>query len=319
MRLFRAAAVLLALPFFAGCGYVHFGRLPSPALGDAASSQAYTNLATEHKILKQELELARKEGDALRAVIDRSGSTTSPELVARLNETTRELATLRASYAKLQAARGPADPATGARAAELEEKLAVSLRNYTQLQEENARLRTDLAGVRAENTALSEQLKTSVAQNEQAQGALAQLNAELLAQKDARARADQAAAAVRAQLSAVLAAGRTETPVTAPAAPPAVALDLPKPSPDGPPPTAELRTDTERLQRANAANSATPPPQTAGARRTHIVEAGETLEKIAQKYYGDPQKWLRVYSANETLLRDGQAMRAGMELTIPEN
>src|SRR5688572_19028729 len=123
MDFFRPAVACAALLLLPGCGYIHFGRLPAgaTATGDATMAEAYSALSTEHKILKQELALARREGDALRATLDRAGSTTAaPGLVAQLNETTRELASLRASHAKLQAERtGTAGPATA-----LEEQLA---------------------------------------------------------------------------------------------------------------------------------------------------------------------------------------------------
>ena len=301
-----------------GCGYIHFGRLPqATAVGDPAASAAYSNLSTEQKILKQELALARKEGDALRAALDRGGSG-SPELVTQLNETSRELATLRASYAKLQAERSaaPGDPATAQRQSETEERLAASLRNYTQLQEENSRLRVDLARARAENTTLAEQVKSATSQHEQAQAALAQLNTELLAQKAARDNADQATAAARAQLSAVMAARPEPAPVaTTPSSPALSALQLARAPPADAPATAELRTSAERIQ---AAASPAPPTPETPKRRMHVVAAGDTLEKIAQKYYGAPERWTRIYTANGEQLRDGQALKPGMELEIPE-
>lgn len=218
MRLARALFAILVPLALTGCGYVHFGRMPTPVAGqgDAAMAAAYTNLATEHKILKQELALARKEGDALRAALDRSGSgsagVSAAEVSARLSDTTRELAALRASYAKLQGERTGASAegspaAVAAAKSELEEKLAVSLRNFTELQEENARLRSEVTRARADNESLTEKLKAAALQAERTQATLAQLNTDLIAQKEARARAEQAAESVRAQLGTVLAHG----------------------------------------------------------------------------------------------------------------
>jgi nucleoid-associated protein YgaU len=203
-----------------------------------------------------------------------------------------------------------------------EEKLATSLRNYTQLQEENARLRTDLDQTRAENTSLTAQVKTITAQNEQAQSALAQLNTELLAQKDARDRAEQQTAATRAQLSAVLAA-RDSTPA-APAtlssaressAASTATLKLADAPPTDKPATAELRVSPERL-RAKAAQAS--PEKSPGAPRIYVVQNGDTLERIAQKYYGDPGKWNLIYFANNAQLSGGRPLKPGMELEIPE-
>lgn len=320
-RVFFAAAPLL----LGGCGFVHFGRLPETAAapGGDAMGVAYSNLSTEHKILQQELVLARKEGDALRAALDGRTDGAATDLTNRLNETTRELATLRASYAKLQAARGgaagAADPAVAAKLADTEEKLATSLRNYTQIQEENARLRTEVEQTRAENSTLTAQVKTITAQNAEAQTALAQLNTELLAQKDARARAEQQAEAARTQLGAVVAA-RNAAPATLSSAretsaPSTAALSVPIAPPSDAPSTAELRTSPERLRAAAEKNPAGP----AAAPRIHVVEAGDTLEKIARKYYGDATKWNLIYFANNSILSGGRPLKPGMELEIPEH
>lgn len=322
------ARILLAsaaLSLLSGCGYVHFGRQPKGgAPADAAMAEAYSTLSTEHKILKQELVLARREGDALRAVVDRAGSAgASTELVARLNDTTRELATLRASYAKLQTERAPTDPAARAQLSALEDKLATALRDFTQLQEENSRLRTDLDRTRSQNTTLAEQLKTAVAGRDDAQGALAQLNLELVAQKEARTRAEQANAAARAQLATVLAAssGSTPTPTTSPVpttTSATSALRLAKAPPADAFGVAELRTNPERLRAAESASAPAPGPASA-PKRTHVVQVGDTLEKIAQRYYNAPDQWHRIYDANAAVLGNGQPLAVGMRIEVPEN
>ncbi|MSU50564.1 MAG: LysM peptidoglycan-binding domain-containing protein [Opitutus sp.] len=322
----RALLVLFPVLLQAGCGYVHFGRIAAPVtgLGDSAMAAAYSSLATEHKILKQELALVRKEGDALRSVLDRSGGAAGAgaaavDLDARLTETSRELAALRASYAKLQAER-PAispvvDPAADARVkSDLEERLAVSLRNFTQLQEENVRLRTEVGRTRAENDSLADQLKAAAIQAERTEATVAQLNTDLVAQKEARARSEQVAEAVRTQLSTVLAHGggpaaanpRESTP------PGSSALQIAKAPPAGASPTAELRVNTDQLRKTSE-------PTAAGkALRVHIVQTGDTLEKIARQYYGVPERWRSLYEANLAVLSSGQPLRVGMELQVPE-
>lgn len=308
----RSAIALAAVLLLPGCGFVHFGRFPAgaTATGDATMAEAYTNLATEHKMLKQELALVRREGDVLRASLDRTGSATpGPDLLAQLNASTRELAALRASHARLQTESPGAPGRTGANPAlaEIEEKLADSLRKYTELREENARLRADVQQSRTENATLAGQLNTAVARQEQAQSALAQLNTELLAQKEARARADQAASAARAQLGAVIAAGGSEPGARS-------ALRLAKAPPANSSASAELRTDPERLRVSAGAASSTPAPM----RRTHVVTAGDTLERLAQKYYDAPERWREIYDANEKQLGNGRPLTVGMQLEIPE-
>jgi nucleoid-associated protein YgaU len=203
-----ALCLLLAL---SGCGYVHVGKLPPPAttvVGDDKLMKENSDLKLEKKMLQQELALTRSQGDALRFALENRNADgdTSKRLVEKLNETSRELGVLRAGYAQLQLERNRA-VATAAEATALkarlgatEEQLANSLRTYTQLQEEVTRLRTDVDRTRTENVALGEQVKTITAQNEQAQAALAQLNTDLLAQKDARFRAEQDAETLRTEL-----------------------------------------------------------------------------------------------------------------------
>lgn len=212
-------ALFLALPAlltFSGCGYVHVGRLPEPVatttvIGDDTLMKENSDLRLEKKLLQQELALTRAQGDALRMAIENrtAAGDTAQKLVEKLNESSRELALLRANYAKLQGERDQAI-ATAAEAYTLkqrlgatEEKLAASLRTYTELQDEIGRLRGDVARTRAENVTLTEQVRVVTAQNENVQAALAQLNTELLAQKDARQLAEQDADILRTELKTV--------------------------------------------------------------------------------------------------------------------
>lgn len=318
MRLFRALAALASALCLSGCGYIHFGRLPETATlaGDGKLAEAYSQLSTEHKILKQELVLVRREGDALRTAVERSGtSANSTELARSLRETATELSSLRAAYAKLQAERGGADPAAKERLGDLENKLAASLRDYTSLQAENNRLRNDLERSRSENTALAGRLQTVSAQNEQTQQAYAQLNRDFLALKEARTKAEQAAEGLRSQLAAVNAAPAAGTGGTRTQPPAAAALTLAKAPPADPTSTAELRTQVDRLREAQAAADSAPAAK--GSRR-HVVRTGDTLEKISRQYYGVSGRWSTMYDANAALLANGKPLQAGMELVIPE-
>jgi nucleoid-associated protein YgaU len=328
MGFFRALLVLPPLLALTGCGYVHFGKLATMPASDGTMDVAYSNLTTQHKILQQELALARKEGDALRIALEnRSEGAASAQLTAHLTETSRELAVLRASYAKLTAGKSsdssaPAgDPALATKLAATEEKLAGTLRTFTQLQEENARLRTEVDQTRAENTTLTAQVKTITAENQQAQSALAQLNSELLAQKEARARAEQQTEAARTQLSAVV-AGRDAAPATLSSARESSAastatLKIDAAPPADKPSTAELRTSPDRLRAA--AEKKTANEKSAPGARVHVVEVGDTLEKLAKKYYGDAGKWNLIYFANNAQLGGGRPLKPGMELEIPQN
>jgi nucleoid-associated protein YgaU len=291
MRVSRALPSATALLLLSGCGYVHFGRLPKLST-DSALQQAYVDLGTQQKILKQELAIARKENDTLRAALDRGAgtATANTELPQQLEATTRELATLRANYAKLQGERDAAvaQANAAASAASLQSELDTVRQHEARLTAENAQLRRDLDSARADNATLAQQLKTSLAENEQSRSTLAQLNTDLLAQKQARAAAEQATADLRAQLDAVVArAGRsdnvspaaaessaTTTGSTAIATPTSFsALQLAKAPPSDAAPLVELHTNPARVR---AVSTPAPTGEAASAAPATTASSGAT-------------------------------------------
>lgn len=50
----------------------------------------------------------------------------------------------------------------------------------------------------------------------------------------------------------------------------------------------------------------------------HKVEKGETLGKIAKKYYGDASKYTEIFKANTDQLKDPNLIKVGQELVIPK-
>ncbi|MDX1661820.1 MAG: LysM peptidoglycan-binding domain-containing protein [Gemmatimonadota bacterium] len=52
--------------------------------------------------------------------------------------------------------------------------------------------------------------------------------------------------------------------------------------------------------------------------RTHVVEEGDTLWAIADRYYGDGTEWPRIHEANRDVIDDPDVIQPGWELTIPE-
>jgi nucleoid-associated protein YgaU len=215
MPSWRSARILsLAAPFvLGGCSYVHFGKLPPPVteLRDEKLLVENSDLRSEKKLLQQELELTRAEGKALRMAIENrtADGDTSKQLAERLAASTREITQLRADYAKLLADSNPGALNTvRAEATELrsrlgvtEDKLAESLRTYTQLQEEVGKLRAEITRTREENSALNEQIKVAITQSTEDQATLSQLNTQLLTQKEARTRAEQEVVTLRTQLA----------------------------------------------------------------------------------------------------------------------
>lgn len=129
------------------------------------------------------------------------------DLVAQLNEASRELAALRVANAKLKAERSaPAarsGESSGSRLDPAEERLAASLKSYTAMKQELAAFLADIERSRADNAAASTRLKEALARAEDAGGTVARLEKELRAERRARAEAEQAAAKLEEQLRVI--------------------------------------------------------------------------------------------------------------------
>ena len=55
---------------------------------------------------------------------------------------------------------------------------------------------------------------------------------------------------------------------------------------------------------------------TAGARK-HVVQKGDTLSNLAQKYYKNRAKWRDIYAANRKVMKNEGDIHIGMQLVIP--
>lgn len=56
---------------------------------------------------------------------------------------------------------------------------------------------------------------------------------------------------------------------------------------------------------------------TGKSKRTHVVKSGETLRKISKDYYGDPEKWKKIWEANKSRIEDPNKLKVGTKLIIP--
>lgn len=254
----------------------------------------------------------------LRVALERAaGNALAPtEFAARLTEATTELATLRVRNATLEGERRAGQPAARDAAADvaaLQGRLAAAAQAHSELQAENTRLRNELHRTRSENAGLAEQLQSTTTQHQQAQAIIAQLNAQLMAQKTALAeRGGRENVTFTSEVAPAREPARPSVPT---------ALHSAKEPPAGASVTAELRFNAGTLPSADVARNAgiAPAGATEKPKRTHAVQSGDTLEKLAQRYLGAPDRWPAIYEANSSLLGAGQPLRAGMELAIPEN
>ena len=57
-------------------------------------------------------------------------------------------------------------------------------------------------------------------------------------------------------------------------------------------------------------------PSTAVA-RTYTVQPGDSLSKISKQFYGDANKYMKIFEANKDKLSDPDKVKVGTELVIP--
>ncbi len=50
---------------------------------------------------------------------------------------------------------------------------------------------------------------------------------------------------------------------------------------------------------------------------TYVVQAGDSLSAIAQKFYGDAKRWTEIWEANKDKVKDPNRILVGQELRIP--
>lgn len=134
------------------------------------------------------------------------------KLVADLNEASRELASLRAAYARLKAEKGATEPAAPSRSAAAssaaksdptDEKIAAALKSYTTLKQELASIVTELERAKAERADAAAKLKDVSSRTDDSRATIARLERELKAEKEARLQAERSAAKVQEQLRTV--------------------------------------------------------------------------------------------------------------------
>jgi nucleoid-associated protein YgaU len=54
-----------------------------------------------------------------------------------------------------------------------------------------------------------------------------------------------------------------------------------------------------------------------GGGKTYVVQRGDTLQKISQKFYGTSKSWQKIYDANKAKLKKPDVIVVGTTLKIP--
>ena len=87
------------------------------------------------------------------------------------------------------------------------------------------------------------------------------------------------------------------------------------------------RADFSNVQSGSSTTAAAPsgptpmPPAgpigTSGSEQSYTVVAGDSLSKIAKRFYGDANKWQRIHEANRDLIKNPDLIYPGQKLRIP--
>lgn len=68
---------------------------------------------------------------------------------------------------------------------------------------------------------------------------------------------------------------------------------------------------------SGSSSTAPAPEEIEDQSREYTVERGDSLWKIAERYYGDGNQWRRIYEANEDQIDDPDVIHPGQTFTIP--
>jgi nucleoid-associated protein YgaU len=196
-------------------------------------------------------------------------------------------------------------------AADAEDKLNMSLRAYTLLQNENDQLKDTLAKTTDDKNSLAAQLDEAKHLADDRQAAINQQTQLIASLQGAAATDAKDIAALHDQLRqmqnlvAQLAAENSDLKTR-------LVLDAPSPSA----PTSPSYTPAPALAPPPPAPATAPSPDETGP-RTYKVVSGDTLAKISKQFYGTSTHWQQILEANHDKLRDDKSLQVGMELKIP--
>jgi nucleoid-associated protein YgaU len=198
-------------------------------------------------------------------------------------------------------------------AADAEDKLNMSLRAYTLLQNENDQLKDTLAKTTDDKNSLASQLDEAKHLADDRQAAINQQTQLIASLQGAAATDAKDIAALHDQLRqmqnlvAQLAAENSDLKTR---------LVLDAPSPSAPASPSYTPAPAPALAPAPPAPATAPSPDETGP-RTYKVVSGDTLAKISKQFYGTSTRWQQILEANHDKLRDDKSLQVGMELKIP--
>ena len=80
--------------------------------------------------------------------------------------------------------------------------------------------------------------------------------------------------------------------------------------------SSEDKPDFSDVESGASSTAPTPAPP-APAEQTYTVVAGDSLSKIAKKFYGNAHHWRRIFEANRDIIKDPDLIHPGEKLKIP--
>ena len=277
----------------------------------AAKAQLLAASDAARETLSQQYATLSAEADTLRAKFA-SEQKWGAELV-RSEQARKELEAERDLLQRQLSAGTNADAQASAdlvrRAEEAEANLATALRSYAVQSTELDQLRTTLASAEGESTALTGRLADLEA-------AKVSLGNELV-DRSAAAEADRLRDQLRQtqQQAAASALELNQLRIRLAILAPSPSSTLSSPTRPGAGDTTSLAAPApEALPAAGSSSSAS---TTSASARSHVVQPGDTLSRIAQRYYGNGRRWNEILAANKAVIPNPDRLAIGTTLVIP--
>lgn len=68
----------------------------------------------------------------------------------------------------------------------------------------------------------------------------------------------------------------------------------------------------------SGSSSTAPPPDAAAGGQTYTVVKGDSLSKIAKRFYGSAGQWKKIYEANKDSIKNPDLIYPGQTFRIPD-
>lgn len=88
--------------------------------------------------------------------------------------------------------------------------------------------------------------------------------------------------------------------------------------------TPQQRAGEKQQPRPGSAQPGSPQPQGTNApkpqapsQRDYVIQSGDSLSKIAQRFYGNANDWQKIYQANKDKIKDPNLIHPGQKIIIP--